>query len=90
MRPPEGWWDGLAFYWHRFTQVALPLWLGCLLVSMVLGYMSYRASHWTIYAYRMKRWGQLTPPPAQGADASEGKQTGYGMRDTGCGMRDAG
>ncbi len=64
-RPPAGWWDGVVFFWDRFTQIALPLWLGCLLVAIISGYVSFRVSYWSIYAYRMKRWGQLTPPPAK-------------------------
>jgi hypothetical protein len=61
-KPPEGWWEGLLFYWQRFTQIAVPLWVGCLLVATILGYISYRISLSTICVYRMKRWGSLIPP----------------------------
>jgi len=62
--PPEGWWEGVVFYWQRFTHIAVPLWVGCLLVSTILGYISYRISLSAISAYRMRRWGQLVPPSA--------------------------
>jgi hypothetical protein len=61
-RPPEGWWEGVVFYWQRFTHIAVPLWVGCLLVATILGYLSYRISLSIICTYRMRRWGSLIPP----------------------------
>lgn len=69
-KPPEGWWDGVVFFWNKFTQIAVPLWVGCLIVGTVLGYLSYRISLSAISAYRMKRWGSLIPPSAVGKTVS--------------------
>ena len=77
--PPEGWWDGVVFYWNRFTEIAVPLWVGCLLVAINLGYLSYRASLSAICIYRMKRWGQLMPPLAKP------KRHGHGVPHDACG-----
>lgn len=63
-RPPEGWWEGVVFYWQRFTHIAVPLWVGCLLIGAILGYISYRVSLSVITAYRLRRWGSLVPPSA--------------------------
>jgi uncharacterized protein (DUF2062 family) len=61
---PDDWWPRVKFYWEHFMEIAAPLWLGCLVVSMLLGYASYYISYYAIAGYRMRRWGQLMPPPA--------------------------
>lgn len=63
-QPPEGWWDGVAFYSQRFAQIAAPLWLGSIFVGFLLATAAYYISYYAIYGYRMKRWGQLLPPSA--------------------------
>ena len=63
--PPEGWATAIAFYWAKFLEIALPLWVGCLVVGLILGYLTYHFTYRMICAYRLRRWGQLTPPPAK-------------------------
>jgi uncharacterized protein (DUF2062 family) len=60
---PEQWWPRVQFYWDRFMEIALPLWVGSLSIALVTGYISYYISYYAISGYRMRRWGQLTPPP---------------------------
>lgn len=62
MHPPSGWWEHVSFFWHRFMEIAAPLWVGSLVVALVIGYLSYYVSYYAIYGYRMRRWGQLLPP----------------------------
>ena len=60
--PPMGWWPKVSFYWMRLMDIAAPLWVGCLFVATVLGYITYYATYHAIRWYRLRRWGQLTPP----------------------------
>lgn len=60
--PPAGWWPAIEFYWSHLLEVALPLWLGCLLVATCLGVVAYYVVYHMICVYRLRRWGQLTPP----------------------------
>lgn len=60
---PERWWPRVHFYWDRFMEIATPLWIGSLVIAFVLGYISYYVSYYAISGYRMRRWGQLMPPP---------------------------
>ncbi len=60
--PPEGWSAGVAFYWTKLLEIALPLWVGCLVVGSILGYLTYHVVYRTVCVYRLRRWGQLTPP----------------------------
>ena len=60
---PEAWWPRVVFYWNRFMEIAAPLWLGSMVISLILGYASYYISYYAIAGYRMRRWGQLMPPP---------------------------
>lgn len=62
--PPDGWLTGVQFYWDRFTEVAAPMWVGCLLVGAVVAVGAYALTYKLICAYRMRRWGQLVPPTA--------------------------
>ena len=65
--PPPGWIGGITFYWSRFTEVAVPMWVGCLVVAAIAGPISYVIAYRTIRFYRLRRWGQLVPPTAQPA-----------------------
>jgi uncharacterized protein len=60
--PPAGWSTAVAFYWEKIWVIALPLWVGCLVVGSILGYLTYHITYRMICAYRLRRWGQLTPP----------------------------
>lgn len=66
------WWEELThppsvdrwqFYWDRLLQIALPLWLGSLVVGGLAAIISYYISFWLICSYRLRRWGHLMPPP---------------------------
>ncbi|MBW3598332.1 MAG: DUF2062 domain-containing protein [Planctomycetes bacterium] len=63
--PPGGWSTAISFYWTKFLEIALPLWVGCLVVGLTLGYLTYHFTYRAICAYRMRRWGQLMPPSAK-------------------------
>jgi len=60
--PPPGWWPAVQFYWSRLLEVATPLWLGCLVVGTCAAIATYYLVYHMIRAYRLRRWGQLTPP----------------------------
>ena len=60
---PDPWWDRVQFYWNHFMEIAAPLWIGSMLLSLILGYAVYYISYYAIAGYRMRRWGQLMPPP---------------------------
>ena len=60
--PPEGWLEGVQYYWTLFLGVAAPLWLGGLIVGAFLGVLTYYLLYVAICRYRMRRWGQLIPP----------------------------
>jgi uncharacterized protein (DUF2062 family) len=62
--PPAAWDEATAFYWAKFLEIAMPLWVGCLVVGLFLGWITYHAVYRAVAAYRLKRWGQLTPPAA--------------------------
>lgn len=68
-RPPSGWWASVSFYWSRLMEIAVPLWLGCVVVGLVLAYPTYYLLYYGIRTYRLRRWGQLTPP--RGREAVE-------------------
>ncbi|MCA9121238.1 MAG: DUF2062 domain-containing protein [Planctomycetaceae bacterium] len=61
-KPPAGWWQAVEFYWSHLLEIAMPLWLGCLLVATCLAVPTYYLVYYVIRGYRLKRWGQLTPP----------------------------
>ncbi len=61
-QPPEEWADAITFYWDKFTDVAAPLWTGCIIVGLAAGYLTYVVVYRVVVAYRMRRWGQLLPP----------------------------
>ena len=61
-KPTVGGWELVGLYWRKFWEISTPLWAGSLVISLVLGYISYHVSHYMICAYRMRRWGQLTKP----------------------------
>ncbi len=60
--PPHGWWPAVSFYWDKFTHIALPLWLGSVIVGLVLAYLTYYLVYYGVRWYRLKRWGSLVPP----------------------------
>ncbi len=60
---PEGQgWVRAAFFWHRLMDIATPLWVGSLVVACIAGYISYYTVLTLVSRYRMRKWGQLTPP----------------------------
>lgn len=69
-RPPvDGWWPTVQFYWGRTVEIAAPLWLGCIVVASLLAVLTYAAVSYAVRAYRLRRWGQLTPPRSRRAAA---------------------
>ena len=63
-QPPPGWWETITFYWSRFVEIAAPLWLGCSVIGLLLAYPTYYCLYYLVRNYRLKKWGQLTPPAA--------------------------
>jgi uncharacterized protein (DUF2062 family) len=63
--PPPGWWPSVVFYWSRLMEIAVPLWLGCVVVGVLLGYATYYVVYYLISSYRLRRWGQLVPPSTE-------------------------
>jgi uncharacterized protein (DUF2062 family) len=62
--PPEGWSEAFSFYWGKFVEIASPLWLGCVLVGLISGWITYRIVHRLVSLHRLRRFGELTPPIA--------------------------
>jgi len=62
--PPDGWWNMVTFYWERLLEIMVPLTLGCLIIATLVALPSYIIVERTIRYYRLKRFGQLTPPSA--------------------------
>jgi uncharacterized protein (DUF2062 family) len=60
--PPSGMLAMTQFYWTRMLEIAVPLWLGCVLVSSALAIITYYAVYFSVRGYRLKRFGQLIPP----------------------------
>lgn len=54
--------DKVRFWWDSLLDFMGPLWLGCFVVALVLGILSYYLSLLAIRGYRIRRWGQLMPP----------------------------
>ncbi len=61
--PPPGWWPTVAFYWSRILEIAVPLWLGGVVVGILMACPTYYFLYYSIRSYRLRRWGQLVPPP---------------------------
>jgi uncharacterized protein (DUF2062 family) len=76
--PPHGWWTGITFYWSRIMDIAAPLWLGSVMIGFIAAYVSYYAVYHGVCMYRMRRWGQLTPPLASRTPGRRGSK----MADT--------
>ena len=72
----RSWWEELqgfhdfAFYWKKLLEVALPLWLGCLVVAFAMAYPTYYFMYFLVRQYRLKRWGQLIPPDHEIGEAA--------------------
>jgi len=60
---PEEWLPKISFFGNALKDIALELWLGCIVIGGVLGVISYFVTYQMVYSYRMRVWGQLTPPP---------------------------
>ncbi len=52
-QPPPGWWDTVRFYWQRLADIAVPLWVGCTLVGLVVGLLAYFITFHTVRFYRV-------------------------------------
>lgn len=63
--PPPGWWPTVQFFWSKLIEVLAPLTVGGVIVGLATAIPSYYATYFAVRAYRLKRWGQLTPPPAE-------------------------
>ena len=81
--PASTWGDRAQFWWNGFFDFAGPLGLGCLIVGLTFGIVSYYVSLLAIRRYRMNRWGQLMPPahtlapPVLGADSDSTHSGGH-------------
>ena len=56
-----GMWEMFRFYLAKLTRVAVPLWVGSLLVSTVLGLLSYFVTLSFVRTYRIRHWGSVLP-----------------------------
>lgn len=61
--PPAQWWPAVKFYWTQFMEIATPVWLGGIVIGLATAVPAYYAVYYLVRAYRLSRWGQLTPPP---------------------------
>jgi uncharacterized protein len=59
---PVEWLPKVKFYGVALKDIAIELWLGCIVIGGILGLLFYLLTYWMIYSYRMRVWGQLVPP----------------------------
>lgn len=62
------WFKKVSFWWSSLMEIATPLTVGCTVVGLTAGVISYYCSLFAIRSYRLKRWGQLVPPHATPED----------------------
>jgi uncharacterized protein (DUF2062 family) len=55
--PPEEWTAAIEFYWYKFLEIALPLWVGCIAVGLVSGWITYEIVYRLARGIRAKRKG---------------------------------
>lgn len=55
-------WRIIKFWWLGLMDFVGPLFLGCTVIGLVFGIVSYYISLFAIRSYRLRRWGQLMPP----------------------------
>jgi uncharacterized protein (DUF2062 family) len=60
--PPAGWGAAASFYSGRLYEVAAPILLGSVVVGLAAAFPVYLITYHLIRLYRLRRWGQLTPP----------------------------
>jgi hypothetical protein len=58
------WWLRVTSYFDVLLEIAVPLWVGSIIVALALAIPTHYICYYTICGYRMKRWGQLLPPSA--------------------------
>ncbi len=68
--PTTTWGAKVEFWWQGFRDIAGPLGLGCIIVGLSVGVVSYYLSLLAIRRYRFQRWGQLMPPSLTPVDSS--------------------
>lgn len=56
------WLEKVEFWWDSIIGIVWPLSVGCLIVGLTAGVLSYYVSLFAIRSYRLRRWGQLMPP----------------------------
>ncbi|MDH3583227.1 MAG: DUF2062 domain-containing protein [Phycisphaerae bacterium] len=59
---PSGWWPTVEYFWAKLVHVAKPLWVGCLVFAAIIAVPTYFVVYSMVRAYRLRRFGQLTPP----------------------------
>lgn len=65
-------WNKVQFWWESTVDMIWPLSLGCMVVGLTAGVLSYYVSLFAIRSYRLRRWGQLMPPSLTPEDSSQG------------------
>ncbi|MDZ4852569.1 MAG: DUF2062 domain-containing protein [Pirellulaceae bacterium] len=68
---PDEWLPKVKYFGGTLKDMAIELWLGCIVVGGTLGILFYFITYWAVYSYRMRVWGQLTLPIRAASDASE-------------------
>ena len=71
-----GFWNYAQRAWEFTLEIFWPLWTGSLLVASLLAVATYFISHRIISLYRLKKYGQLTPPADSDEDAPSGREVG--------------
>ncbi len=68
---PDEWLPKVRFFGDALKDIAVELWLGSIVIGGVLGILSYFLTYCVVYTYRMRVWGQLTPPLHHHAENSD-------------------
>ena len=58
--PGTGWWDRVSGFWSFMGRIAVPLWVGSLIVAVVVGIVAYWLTYAAVVNYR-KRFGHAAP-----------------------------
>jgi uncharacterized protein (DUF2062 family) len=61
--PPGGWFAMVHFYWSRMTEIAVPLWIGCIVVGLATAMITYVAVYLGVSKYRRSRAARVGAAP---------------------------
>ncbi|MBE3070462.1 MAG: DUF2062 domain-containing protein [Planctomycetes bacterium] len=77
------WWDLVKQWWDVVMEVAVPLWVGSVIVGLVVGALTYAIMYYLITTYRRAHQRHLAAKEAARAAAGDGPPAGQAPADPG-------